>query len=336
MSEGPGWTAPERGLGSGPAGPGAQGEAGSGWGESGGSRSGAPKPGVIPLRPLGVGELLDAAFATIRGQPRLVLGLSALVVAAQLLVALAVGVALGNPSAAVGATDLTSNALPLSSFVPSLAGAAVGAVAASLLTGAMAVIVTEVVLGRTSTARGVAARLRPLLWRLVGASLAAGLLPFLGLAALIVGGVFLWGALALTEPALVLERTTVRGALRRSWRLAVPDWWRVFGIRLLATVLAGVVAALLALPFTGVAIVALAPGAASGHTGLWGPALVSAGTAIGSVLTMPFPAAVSALLYIDRRIRAEALDLALTAAVAQATGAPTTGPTVGPPPSATW
>jgi hypothetical protein len=38
-----------------------------------------PKPGVIPLRPLGVGEILDGAISTIRANPRLMLGLSALV-----------------------------------------------------------------------------------------------------------------------------------------------------------------------------------------------------------------------------------------------------------------
>ena len=39
----------------------------------------APKPGVIPLRPLGVGEILDGAFASIRRNPKAVLGLAAVV-----------------------------------------------------------------------------------------------------------------------------------------------------------------------------------------------------------------------------------------------------------------
>ena len=38
-----------------------------------------PKPGIIPLRPLGVGEILDGAISSIRAQPRLMLGLSAVV-----------------------------------------------------------------------------------------------------------------------------------------------------------------------------------------------------------------------------------------------------------------
>jgi hypothetical protein len=39
----------------------------------------APKPGIIPLRPLGVGEILDGAFAVVRRYPAATLGLSAAV-----------------------------------------------------------------------------------------------------------------------------------------------------------------------------------------------------------------------------------------------------------------
>src|SRR3954471_10235184 len=38
-----------------------------------------PRPGIVPLRPLGVGELLDGAFAAIRRYPRPTLGLAACV-----------------------------------------------------------------------------------------------------------------------------------------------------------------------------------------------------------------------------------------------------------------
>src|SRR3984885_11885612 len=35
----------------------------------------APKPGVIPLRPLSVGEILDGAFTAVRRNPKATLGL---------------------------------------------------------------------------------------------------------------------------------------------------------------------------------------------------------------------------------------------------------------------
>jgi len=40
----------------------------------------APKPGIIPLRPLGVGEILDGAFTAVRRDPKAMLGLSAIIV----------------------------------------------------------------------------------------------------------------------------------------------------------------------------------------------------------------------------------------------------------------
>src|SRR5688572_28137295 len=39
----------------------------------------APKPGVIPLRPLGLGEILDGAITTMRTYPKQVLGVSVLI-----------------------------------------------------------------------------------------------------------------------------------------------------------------------------------------------------------------------------------------------------------------
>ena len=38
-----------------------------------------PRPGIVPLRPLGLGEILDGAFQAIRTNPRTMLGVSALV-----------------------------------------------------------------------------------------------------------------------------------------------------------------------------------------------------------------------------------------------------------------
>src|SRR5262245_47192942 len=44
-----------------------------------GAASGYGKPGVIPLRPLSVGEILDGAVTTMRRHPALVFGIAALV-----------------------------------------------------------------------------------------------------------------------------------------------------------------------------------------------------------------------------------------------------------------
>jgi hypothetical protein len=290
---------------------------------------------VVPLRPLAVGEILDGAFTTIRREPRLIVGLAAAIVAVELLVTAAVGALLGDVGAAFGVRDLDSLAgggLDAVTTVPGLISALVTAVLGAGYTGMVTVIVGEAVLGRPSSLRSVWDRVRPRTWALLGAALAAGLLPWVGLLAFVVGGVFLWGALALTMPALVLERCGVRQALRRSWRLAVPDWWRVFGVRALSVVMAWVVTTVLVLPATVVTVVAIvrSAGDGSGSTGLLGPVLLTLATALASILTMPFTAGVLTLLYVDRRMRAEGLDLALAAAAA-APSSSGTDPRSSPP-----
>ena len=49
-----------------------------------------PQQDGIPLRPLGVGELLDGTFSTIRRNPRATVGLAALLVTLQQVISLAV------------------------------------------------------------------------------------------------------------------------------------------------------------------------------------------------------------------------------------------------------
>src|SRR5437588_7746932 len=107
MSESSGWTSPGTSSG-GPGQPGTPpgwsaqqppaappsgwGQAGfaqpPGWGQAGWGQPRPPevKPGVVPLRPLGVGEILDGAISCMRSYPRPMLGLSAIVaVAAQII-----------------------------------------------------------------------------------------------------------------------------------------------------------------------------------------------------------------------------------------------------------
>src|SRR5690625_3212331 len=82
MSDTSGWGQPSGPQGWGQPGGGQPGwGAQPGWNQPAGGSWGAPtvKPGVIPLRPLGVGELLDGAITTIRKNPAATLGISAVV-----------------------------------------------------------------------------------------------------------------------------------------------------------------------------------------------------------------------------------------------------------------
>src|SRR4051794_32416621 len=85
----------------------------------------APRPGIIPLRPLGVGELLDGAFTAMRRYPRATLGLSAIIAAVQQLLGLVVDLAT-NDVATPDSTGL-SGVGTVSGVIVYLVNAALGA-----------------------------------------------------------------------------------------------------------------------------------------------------------------------------------------------------------------
>lgn len=322
MSEPPAWeppTTPAR-----PSEPGAdRPPAGSGWSGPPPVSGWAPppgwpaaplpaNPGVVPLRPLGIGEILDGAFRTVRRHPRATLGLAALATAVQLTASLVIAAASGREliSSVRISTGLPSRAgLAATSLLSVPIGAAVGAV----LTAMVAVIASDAVLGRGTGARVAWDRVRPLVWRLLVLGVITTVGAYLGLILLILPGVFLWGAWALAVPAMALERTGVGEALRRSWRLAVPDWWRVWWTRVLSVLLGALVSSILSLPaivFGAVSLFRTGDGG-GGEIGVGPAAALIVTSSAASTLVAPFLAAVLALAYIDRRMRAEGLDVTL-------------------------
>uniref|UniRef100_UPI0006E3E9A7 DUF7544 domain-containing protein n=1 Tax=Streptomyces graminilatus TaxID=1464070 RepID=UPI0006E3E9A7 len=133
---------------------------------------------------------------------------------------------------------------------------------------------------------------------------------------------------SLASPALMLEKQGIVKSIRRSSKLVSGSWWRVFGIQLLASIIAGIVSSIVVLPFTFVAAALTGGGIGGLVNGTDGPGwtflVVSGiGSVIGAMITFPITAGVTVLLYIDQRIRREALDLDLArAAGVQGSGAP--------------
>lgn len=126
---------------------------------------------------------------------------------------------------------------------------------------------------------------------------------------------------ALASPALMLERQGIAASLRRSAKLVKGSWWRIFGIQSLTLLLTFLVAMIVSIPF---AIIALAAdgsgidGLVSGSTPEYGwtyLVITGVGAVISSSITYPISAGVTVLLYVDQRIRREALDLELARAV---------------------
>jgi len=268
--------------------------------------------------------VLDGVFSTIRRHAGLVLGMSAVVAALQAVLSVVIPGLLGSfsvpfdPNADPTTSQVQTEAFQLAS---QLLGFVVTAILGALLAGAIVVIVGEAVLGRPVTAGAVWGKVRPRIWALLWCSLVVGVVPVLGLILFIAPGVWLWGAWALATPALVLEGLGPIKAIRRSYRLVKGAWWRTFFIRVLAWLIAAVVGGVIAAPF---AIIGALVSGTDFTTGV--PmtfiALYALGTALAAAITLPFAAGVQALLYVDRRIRAEALDVTLAEAVARGPAAP--------------
>ncbi|MCH0543063.1 hypothetical protein I3F58_26630 [Streptomyces sp. MUM 203J] len=311
----------------------------------------APKPGIIPLRPLGVGEILDGSVSTLRTHWRTILGItvtvSVLLQLAQILIdryLLGKAPAISPDASPSEQVDQAIESLQFStvSLIPLTL---IGLVGTFFTTALLTFVVSRSVLGKPVTFSDVWRDARPRFLPLLGLTL---LLPVIALAVMTVGVlpgvllgsvggavlVLLGGAAAfagmmwliirfsLSYSVLMLERQGVLASLRRSARLVRGSWWRIFGIHALTWLLTMLVALVISLPFTLLAFMVDGDGltsAFSGGTPEFGwPFLIISG--IGSVITYaimyPVSAGVTVLLYVDQRIRREGLDLELARAAA--------------------
>jgi hypothetical protein len=315
---------------------------------------GAPlalKPGVIALRPLTLSDIFNGAVAYIRANPKATLGLTTVVVVAAQLLALALSV---GPFAVTGRLQPTLNGqevstgLLIGSSASSIAGAAATWLSSILLSGMLTVVVGRAIFGASITVKEAWQRLRPRLWALIGFAVlqvlgavvlvTIGVLIIAGVAvaangtaaavvgvplviALAVGMIYLATMLMFTPSLIVLERLRIFPAIARSFKLVRNDFWRVFGIWLLAMIVTSVVAGAVSVPFSlGGQILLTA--ASSTMALLFALVLLSVGSAIGQIITAPFSAGVVVLLYTDRRIRAEAFDMVLQTGAWLGPGAP--------------
>jgi hypothetical protein len=147
----------------------------------------APKPGVIPLRPLTVGEILDGAFTTVRRNPKATIGLAAIVMSVNGIFAAVIGLlsrhALQNLKYPVAGQTYTS--AQLSHFFASFAKVYIPVIAATLvvqfvvdtcLTGMLTAVVGHSVLGRQVSISEAWQLARPRLLSVIGSVLLEGLI----------------------------------------------------------------------------------------------------------------------------------------------------------------
>jgi hypothetical protein len=123
--------------------------------------------------------------------------------------------------------------------------------------------------------------------------------------------------LMVVPAAIVVEDRDVLDGLRRSWHLTRHNWWRIFGIVLVTSLLVGIISQIVLIPLN------LASGGLSSviapHGGDDGQRALDAGigvatiiiTAVVGAVGYAFQTSVLGLLYMDLRMRKEGLDLAL-------------------------
>jgi hypothetical protein len=258
------------------------------------------------LRPLSVGEVLDASFKIVRQSFGTLAG-CVLVVALPLnvvntLITASTSENAFNLDSNTGGSEI-STGTELAGF---LLTTTLSVVLMTLATAACFRAVSGVYLGEQPTVAGslsfAASRVLPL----IGLSI----LYFLGLipafVALVIPFIWLSVAWSVSFPALLSEGIGPVAALGRSFRLVKGRWWPTFGallvMYLLVAVISGILGALLGA--TLIAAVDNEAVAAVFYTII---------NTLSSLITLPLMASVLTVIYFDLRVRKEGFDLQLLA-----------------------
>ncbi|MFF2297450.1 hypothetical protein [Arthrobacter sp. NPDC058127] len=308
-----------------------------------------PKPGIVPLRPLFFGEIMDGAFQTIRRNAKTMFG-SALIVQAvtgALSTVAALGM-LGMVRPPVGGFTSQDDAMrylgPIMSATAGILGISLLAmVLAAILQGVMAIPVARSALNRPTGFKQMWSLARSRIWPLVGLAflLLAGSLVFFVvlfvLAALILTGlgpagallllplgfgaivvyVWIYTKLMVAPAAITVEELGVFAGLRRSWALTTRSWWRIFGITLLVAFMVGIIGSVIQIPLSlasgGVTSV-FAPHAGASQVTTTAIVLLVVSQVVAvliSAVGFAFQTSVAALIYMDLRMRRDGLDVEL-------------------------
>jgi hypothetical protein len=302
------------------------------------------QPGVVPLRPLTLGDIYGGALQTVRRNPKATVGLAAVVTFAFMVIPTVITLLLGAgndlPTLDVTTEDsATIEAGDVGLVVSAVVSAVFSLLSSIVVTGLIVRVVEQALVGRTISAgeawrlgRG---RLLPLLGLTLlvllgtvlvfavpialgvavgiaaGSTLLAVLLAILGALAAAVAAAFLYTRyVLLAAPSLVLEGRGVLASFTRAGQLSRRDFWRLFGIYLLASVITSFVGQVIAIPFGLLGVVSTI--ALPEGWGLVGLLLTSnVSTVLTGALVGPFTSAVMALQYYDQRFRKEGLDIQL-------------------------
>jgi len=312
-----------------------------------------PKPGLIPLQPLTLGGILAGSFQVMRRNPRPTFGASLIIngiigVITILFVGGATYFSLDRVMSSSDAVidDVEAGGVALT-LISTLVGLGFALVGTAILQGIISLEVARATVGEKLRFRALWALARGRIGALIGWSMLIGVVVFLGvgivtfgivllvvtmgnmgillgvlvgIAAVLGGcvlGAWLGTRLSLVPSVLILERTKLIPAMRRSWSLTTGYFWRTFGIELLIVVIVSTAAQIVTFPVTIILSIV---------TGLTNPVqdpeayanatmlsliLTTVVTSLVGAVTAIISSASTSLIYIDLRMRKEGLDLDL-------------------------
>lgn len=314
-----------------------------------------PKPGIIPLRPLSFGTLLGAPFQMLKRNPKATFGSALLIqgIVGVATIAALVPFTLWIVGRVDNATLEDQQTVIAGSvglgIVVGIVLFAISLLASALLQGVIVLEAARATLGEKLTLgalwKRVWGRILPLVgWLLllgIGFIAASAVVVvvavlifaqgqgFLGLGiafsvfaaiGLIVLSVWIYTKTLFVPCAIVLERVGILAAVRRSWLLVRGGFWKVFGVNLLVAVIVNAIAQIITTPLSlviGFGSTVLDPNGSGDQVAFLviTNGLVLFLTIIIGAVASVVQSGTIAFLYIDRRIRTEALDLDLQRAV---------------------
>jgi len=298
------------------------------------------KPGIIVLRPLSFGQILDGGIKALRHNPKVMIGLNGIVALAATAAMFGLGFEYFSSSFSFD-PYANGQAFSAGSIVGLVAGILVATFLLTMVTVISSVSVGRSVIGEVIPPREAWARsLRRMptvlaitalmtLASVLAYGIIVGLVvvsaliaPWLAIIVGIVAGLgsvvlvtWLGIKLAVTLPASVLERLGPIASMRRSWRLTTGRFWMILAVLLVASIITSVIQNVISVPVSVIMPLAFL-NSDSPPAGLM-ILLLAVTSYVGILLSTVFVASVTAVVYTDQRMRREGFDLVLAQSAAR-------------------
>ncbi|GAA3391573.1 hypothetical protein [Cryptosporangium minutisporangium] len=281
-----------------------------------------PGSGPVPLRPMSIGEVLDGGMDLLRRHPGPTLGVSAVLVGLMLLIVVPLWwlmTSLISRESDSPGTDILLFLLTVTVF--SVLISLASTVFAVLASAVCAVVLIQETAGAPTSLAVCWARLRPTLGRLLllalaltGINAVIAAIPIIGYFVPLFGGL-----MRLSVHVLIFEGGSIGNALRRATQVGTGTFLalvRQLWIRLLAAAVSALVWVMMAAPLMFIAVVlggavATEEALAAGDHGalLLITVLVAVAWYLPLIVVWAFRAGIDTVLYLDGRMRSEALDV---------------------------